>query len=223
MNLDKLSIFGTDNIGIYVFTNDKYTILPKIDDRLVLDKIQEVLKTELIETTVAKSVLVGILVSGNNDVIILPKTITDDEYQSIKQQAKDVRVEILDIKPTALGNIILMNSHAALLYKELTDVEVEKIRKVIQVEAVKRGSIANIITVGSVGVVTDKAGLVHVDVTEEELTELSEFFKVKLDTGTVNFGSVFIRSGLIANKNGVLVGSSTTGPEILRIQRAFND
>ncbi|BCU70801.1 translation initiation factor IF-6 [Stygiolobus caldivivus] len=223
MNVDKLSIFGTDNIGIYIFTNDKYTILPKIDDRQVLDKIQEILKTEIIQTTVAKSVLVGILTSGNNDVIILPKTVTDEEYQSIKQQAKDARVEVLDIKPTALGNILLMNSHAALVYKELSDVEVEKIKKIIQVEAIRKGSIANIITVGSVGVVTDKAGLVHVDVTDEELNQLSEFFRVRLDTGTVNFGSVFVRSGLVANKNGVLVGSSTTGPEILRIQRAFND
>ena len=223
MNIEKLSIFGTDNIGVYIFTNDKYTILPKIDDKEVIEKIQEVLKTEVIQTTVAKSVLVGILVSGNNDVILLPRTVTDDEYQTIKEQAKDVRVEIVDIKHTALGNIILTNTHAALLYKELSDAEAEKIKKVLGLENVKKGSIANIITVGSVAVITDKAGLVHVDVTDEELNQLSEFFKVKLDTGTVNFGSVFIRSGLVANKNGVLVGSSTTGPEILRIQRAFND
>jgi translation initiation factor 6 len=223
MIVDKLSIFGTDNIGVFIFTNDKYTIMPKIDDKEVIEKIQEVLKTEIIQTTVARSILVGVLVSGNNDTILVPKTILDDELKIIKGAAKDVRVEVVNIKPTALGNIILCNTNAALVYPELTDIELERIKKSLGFEKVKRGTIANILTVGSVAVITNKAGLVHVDVTEEELNELSEFFKVKLDTGTVNFGSAFIRSGLVANSNGVLVGSSTTGPEILRIQRAFSD
>jgi translation initiation factor 6 len=223
MIVDKLSIFGTDNIGVFIFTNDKYTIMPKIDDKEVIEKIQEVLKTEIIQTTVARSILVGVLVSGNNDTILVPKTILDDELKIIKEAAKDVRVEVVNIKPTALGNIILCNTNAALVYPELTDIELERIKKSLGLEKVKRGTIANILTVGSVAVITNKAGLVHVDVTEEELNELSEFFKVKLDTGTVNFGSAFIRSGLVANSNGVLVGSSTTGPEILRIQRAFSD
>ncbi|AHC51703.1 translation initiation factor IF-6 [Sulfolobus acidocaldarius SUSAZ] len=223
MILDKLSIFGTDNIGIYIFTNDKYTIIPKIDDKEVIEKIQGILKTEIIQTTISKSVLVGILVTGNNDVILLPRTALADEIKIIKEQAKDVRVEVVDIRPTALGNIILSNTHGALIYQDLSEAEINKVKKALQIDNAIKGTIANIITVGSVAVITDKAGLVHIDATEEELKKLSELFKVKLDSGTVNFGSVFIRSGLVANRNGVLVGSSTTGAEILRIQRAFSD
>ena len=223
MIIEKLNIFGTDNIGIYLFTNDKYTIVPKNIDNNTINKIQEVLKTEIIQATIAKSFLIGIFVAGNNNVILLPKNTEDDEIKKIKEIAKDVRVEILDIKPTALGNIILTNSYGTLVYPEVTSVEFKKIREAVGIDNIEKGTIANIITVGSVGVVTDKAGLIHIDSTEDEIQKLSNLFKVKIDAGTVNFGSAFIHSGLVANRNGVLVGASTTGPEILRIQRAFSD
>jgi translation initiation factor 6 len=29
MNLQRLSIFGTDNIGVYIYTNNKYTVVPR--------------------------------------------------------------------------------------------------------------------------------------------------------------------------------------------------
>lgn len=223
MIIDKLTIFGTDNIGIYIFTNDKYTIVPKNLDIGTIQKIQETFKTEIIQATIAKSFLIGIFVAGNNNVILLPRNVDDEEVKKIKDIARDVRVEILDIRPTALGNIILTNSYGALIYPELSSIEFKKIKESLQIDNIEKGSIANIITVGSVGVITDKAGLVHIDTTEEELGKLSKLFRVKIDTGTVNFGSAFIHSGLIANRNGVLVGSATTGPEILRIQRAFSD
>ncbi|BFH74390.1 translation initiation factor IF-6 [Sulfurisphaera javensis] len=223
MIIDKLTIFGTDNIGIYLFTNDKYTIVPKNIDIETIKKIQETLKTEIIQTTIARSFLIGIFVAGNNNVILLPKNVDDEEVKKIKDIARDVRVEVLDIKPTALGNIILANSYGALVYPELTTIEFKKVKESLGVNNIEKGTIANIITVGSVGVVTDKAGLIHIDATEDEIDKLSKLFKVKIDTGTVNFGSVFIHSGLVANKNGILVGTATTGPEILRIQRAFSD
>jgi len=223
MIIDKLTVFGTDNIGIYLFTNDKYTIVPKNIDNDTINKIQEILKTEIIQVTVAKSFLIGILVSGNNEVILLPKNTEEDEIKKIKEIAKDVRMEVLDIKPTALGNIILANSYGALVYPELTNVEFKKIKEALGIDNIEKGTIANIITVGSVGVITNKAGLIHIDTTEEEIQRLSNLFRVKIDAGTVNFGSAFVHSGLVANDNGVLVGASTTGPEILRIQRAFSD
>lgn len=223
MIIDKLTVFGTDNIGIYIFTNDKYTLVPKNVDNGTINKIREILKTEIIQTTVAKSILIGIFVTGNNEVILLPKNADDEEVKRIKEIAKDIRVETLDIKPTALGNIILTNSYGALVYPELTSPEFKRVKESLGIDNIEKGTIANIITVGSVGVITNKAGLIHIDATEEEIQKLNNLFKVKIDTGTVNFGSAFIHSGLVANSNGVLVGASTTGPEILRIQRAFNE
>ena len=223
MNLQKLSIFGTDNIGVYIFTTNKYTIIPKGLDSSTKESIAKTLGTELVEAEVSRSFILGILINGTDNGILLPKSVTDEELKILKDNLKDCRIEVLNSKVTALGNTILANNKGAIIYPEFNDIEEKIIKETLGIEEIKRAKIAQMATVGSVGVVTNRGGLVHVDTTEEELKELEKIFKVKIDIGTVNFGSVFIRSGLVANDKGVLVGSSTTGPEILRIQKALGD
>jgi translation initiation factor 6 len=46
--------------------------------------------------------------------------------------------------------------------------------------------------------------------------------KVELFRVTVNDGSKFVRSGLLANDWGVVVGSRTKGPELMLLSAAFN-
>ncbi|EZQ06905.1 MULTISPECIES: translation initiation factor IF-6 [Acidianus] len=222
MNVQRISIFGTDNIGVYMFSNDKYSFIPPGLDKDVKEAIQENLKTEIIETTVSDSFLLGVLICGNNDSILLPRSVRDDEVSKIKMIAKDSRIQVIDIKATALGNTILTNDNGALIYPDFSEVELKKIKEALNMDNVIKGRIAHVSVVGSVGVVTKKGGVVHIDATEEEIKSLENLFKVKIDIGTVNFGSAFIRSGLVANSNGVLIGSSTTGPEILRIQNALS-
>ncbi|MEM4884172.1 MAG: translation initiation factor IF-6 [Saccharolobus sp.] len=223
MNLQRLSIFGTDNIGVYIFTTNKYTIIPKGLDSLTKESIAKTLGTELVEAEISRSFILGALINGTDNGILLPKSVTDEELKILKDNLKDCRIEVLNSKVTALGNTILANNKGAIIYPEFNDIEEKIIKETLGIEEIKRAKIAQMATVGSVGVVTNRGGLVHVDTTEEELKELEKIFKVKIDIGTVNFGSVFIRSGLVANDKGVLVGSSTTGPEILRIQKALGD
>ncbi|MEM0091363.1 MAG: translation initiation factor IF-6 [Saccharolobus sp.] len=223
MNLQRLSIFGTDNIGVYIFTTNKYTIIPKGLDSLTKESITKILGTELVEAEISRSFILGVLINGTDNGILLPKSVTDEELKILKDNLKDCRIEVLNSKVTALGNTILANNKGAIIYPEFNDIEEKIIKETLGIEEIKRAKIAQMVTVGSVGVVTNRGGLVHVDTTEEELKELEKIFKVKIDIGTVNFGSIFIRSGLVANDKGVLVGSSTTGPEILRIQKALGD
>ncbi|MEM0188456.1 MAG: translation initiation factor IF-6 [Saccharolobus sp.] len=223
MNLQRLSIFGTDNIGVYIFTTNKYTIIPKGLDSLTKESIAKILGTELVEAEISRSFILGALINGTDNGILLPKSVTDEELKILKDNLKDCRIEVLNSKVTALGNTILANNKGAIIYPEFNDIEEKIIKETLGIEEIKRAKIAQMATVGSVGVVTNRGGLVHVDTTEEELKELEKIFKVKIDIGTVNFGSIFIRSGLVANDKGVLVGSSTTGPEILRIQKALGD
>ncbi len=223
MNIKRVSIFGTDNIGVYIFTNNKYTIVPKGVEKEVKDAISEILNTEIIEAEISRSFIIGIYITGNDNGILLPKTTTTDELKILKENLKDCRIEVLNSRVTALGNTILTNNNGAVIYPEFTNAEEKIIKETLGVDEIKKTRIAQMITVGSVGVVTNKGGLVHINASEEELKELEKLFKVKIDIGTVNFGSVFIRSGLIANDKGALVGSSTTGPEILRIQKALGE
>ncbi|MCS7098812.1 MAG: translation initiation factor IF-6, partial [Sulfolobales archaeon] len=113
------------------------------------------------------------------------------------------------------------NSKSMYAHPELNREVASKIASILRTSSYVLKSIANIPTVGSAAVVTDKGGLVHPNASEEELRKLSEFFGVEFDVGTVNFGIGFVRSGLVANNYGVLVGELTTGPEIIRITKAL--
>ncbi|MEM0373979.1 MAG: translation initiation factor IF-6 [Sulfolobaceae archaeon] len=222
MNINKLSIFNNDNLGVYIFCNDKYVIIPKGIDVKTKELIAETLKAEIIEAEVARSPLIGVFLVGNNNVLLVPKIITTEELSYLKQNLKDMRVEIFESKVTALGNTILLNDHAAYLYQDFSNEEVTRLSKLLQLDNIKKGTIANFITIGAVAVVTNRGGVVHIDATDNEVKELEKLFKVKIGVSTVNFGSVFLRSGLVANSKGALVGSSTTGPEILRIQKSLS-
>ena len=85
----------------------------------------------------------------------------------------------------------------------------------------KIGTVAQLSIVGSCGVATNKGCLLHRDVMEEEMGIVEKTLGVNADIGTVNFGTPFVKSGLIANSNGFVVGKMTTGPEIVRVDEAL--
>jgi len=220
MPLDKLKIFGNPNIGVYIYVNNRIALIPEGLTSSAKRKIREVLGVETVEARVGGSPLLGIFLAGNDNVILAPKIITDQELERLRDVG--LKVEVVHGVFTALGNIVLANSKAALLHPEINDRELETIVSALGVEKARRGVIAKIPTVGSAAVVTDTGGLVHPDADESELEELSQFFDVDVDVGTVNFGVAFIKTGLVANNYGALVGGNTTGPEIMRVMKALN-
>jgi len=218
--IEKMDIRGNPNIGIYIFTNDRITIVPPLLEEKELSIIRTVLKTKIIITTIGGMNLVGILVAGNNKGLLLPNFVRDHEYEIIKREFEG-NVAIVKSRYTALGNICLVNDRAALVHPEAYPEVRDIVKDVLEVETVEKGTIANIPTVGSAAYVNNRGGLVHPDADEAEISYLSQLFGVPIDIGTVNFGIGFIRSGLVANSFGIIVGSRTTGPEMMRIMQVF--
>lgn len=217
----RASFNGNIFIGAFIFTNDKFTLVPFETPSKLYDTIREVLKTEIFTVKIMNSSIIGILIAGNNNGILLPHLTLDEEIESLKKVLGDkVNIGVLPSKKTALGNIILANDKAALVHPELDSKSIKTIEDVLDVP-VEKGTIANILTVGSAAVVTNKGMIVHPDASEEELKFLEDFFKVRVDVGTVNFGVSFVKTGLVANTHGALVGERTTGPEIMRIEQTL--
>ncbi len=220
MALERARIFGNPNIGIYVFVNNKFALVPKGIDGRVKRKIADILSVEVFEITIAKSPLIGVFVAGNDRAVLVPRIAEEEEVEYLKNLG--LPVSVIDTAYTALGNVVLSNNRAALLHPEIPDADAEKIVKALGVERWRKATIAGVPTVGSAAVITEKGGVVHPDASDAELEELRKFFGVFVDTGTVNFGIAFIKTGLLANNVGALVGERTTGPEIMRIMRALN-
>mgnify|MGYP000277021792 CR=1 FL=1 len=220
MPLDKLRIFGNPNIGVYVFANNKIALVPQGVESSAKKKVSDILNVDVIEARIAGTFLLGVLVAGNDRVLLVPRITRDEEVEYLKNLG--LYVQVVHTTFTALGNIILANSRAAVFHPELDKSEVQKLSELLGIKEYIQTSVAGIPTVGSVAVITDRGGVIHPDVRDEELHKLAEFFGVPLDVATVNFGVAFIRTGLVANNYGALVGEKTTGPEILRITKALN-
>jgi len=222
MNINKLRVYGNPNIGVYVFANDNIAITPPGLNEDEKKMIIETLNVELIETKIADTILVGVMIAGNNNGIILPRNTGDEEYTYLKNILKHygLNVEILRSKNTALGNLVLVNDNAAIVGSELERSEVMRVRNALDVEVVQK-DILYLTIPGSLAVATNNGGVIHPDVSDEELKGIEKILKIPFERATVNSGIPFIKTGLIANTYGALVGELTTGPEILRIQRGL--
>jgi len=221
--ISKLSLYGNINIGVYIFANNRIAFIPKNTDHKIIDIIAKTLNVDVYSISIADLSIIGVMMAGNDNGIILPKIIKDSELLDIKRSLKkyDINMLVLDSKYTALGNLILTNNKGAVVYPEFEKEVVKMIRDVLGIQNIEQRYIAGIPVVGSIGVVTDNGGMIHPGASDTELQLLEEVFKVPLTTGTVNFGVVFVKSGLVANNYGIIVGENTTGPELMRIQEAF--
>lgn len=222
MNISKIRVYGSPHIGVFVFANDKAAIVPPDLDKKVLNDISETLNVEIVETKVAKTVLNGVMITGNNYGILLPRTVTEDEYSYLKKvlSKHGLEVYVTRSKYTALGNVMLVNNKAAVVNEEFEREELISIKEVLNVNIHTR-NVMNLTIPGGLAVVTDRGGVIHPDVPDDEVKVLMNLFGVYIEKATVNSGIPFVKSGIVTNNKGILVGEITTGPEILRVRRGL--
>ncbi|MCS7386901.1 MAG: translation initiation factor IF-6 [archaeon GB-1867-005] len=217
--IERVTIYGSSSIGVFCLATDSYVILPPDVADKTLKVVEEVLQVSVAQTRIGGSVLVGALAVGNNNGILLPYYVSEEEVSFLKSALK-INVDTLPSKKTALGNVILANDNAAVIHPKLEAKAKRVIEDVLGVEVID-ALIAGLPIVGAAAVITNKGGLVHPLVTEEELKNISSIFKVNVDVGTVNAGFPFVGIGIVANSRGALVGAATTGPELAHIERAL--
>ena len=212
---------GIPTIGVLSLTTENITLLPIFLDEKDVLEVKETLKTEVLKTKLAGSSLIGSLAAANSRAILLPSIVEDEELKNIENFIKDLDLDVvigtLETKNTALGNLILVNDYGCLISPEIRDLKKE-IEDLLSIPT-EVGTIAELPTVGSNAVVTNKGLLVHPLVEDEELEFLKDLFKVEYcGKGTANKGSTSVGANLIANTKGAIVGGDTTGPELLAIE-----
>lgn len=206
---------GDANIGLYGFSTDKYTVFPEHTQELYLLS-ENIIKCNNILP------LCSILLAGNSYGIIGPYSLEDNSKEEITKQAKNIGIEVefIKSKENAIGNLILTNDKGAVISQTLKDHK-KIIEDVLNVE-VTVGKIMGLDIVGSLGIATNKGFLISTYATEEEYARIKDALKVDGDIGTVNYGSPFIKSGIIANSRGVLIGENSTGIEVGRIVESLD-
>ncbi|MEM7825255.1 MAG: translation initiation factor IF-6 [Candidatus Aenigmatarchaeota archaeon] len=222
MKILQINFFGDHNVGMYGKACDKFCFLSFLVQENIIKKIENLLKVKVYPVSIAKTDFIGILCCLNSNGIVLPKILAEKELEILREIKKELGINLgtIESKFTAVGNLILCNDKGALLSKTFTKKDKKKVEDLLGVNS-EYLSVAKIKTLGSCGIATNKGCLIHRDAKEEEIKIIEDVLKVKVDVGTANFGSPFVGSCIIANSNGALIGSSTTGPEFLRISEAL--
>ena len=220
MAIYRYTVYKSPNVGIFVKANDSIILVPHGFADTKSDKLAEYLQVKQVHASVADTRLLGPMTVMNNNGILLPSIASDDEVQALRQ-ASQLNVERVDSKFTAIGNLIAVNDNGALLSPLLSGGEVDRqVRDVLGVQT-QSMAVGGFVQTGSMIVATNAGAGVHPKASEDEIKAVSEVLQVPAEELTVNGGIPFLSSGVVANTKSVVVGSRTSGPELIMLSRIF--
>ena len=217
-NFSRADFNGDPNLGLYGFATNDYCLLGTKPQNKILNGLKRALAVEVKITTISGTEFIGLFAAGNSNGIVVTKIIEDYELERLKNMF-DINIEMIKSKETAIGNLVLCNDNACLISLSL-----KKFKNVIQDTLdceVDIGKISKLDIVGSVGRANNFGCLCHREANEKEMKKIEDLLKVKVDVGTVSYGSPFVKAGIIVNDNGVVFSSPTTGAELGRIEEVF--
>ncbi|MBA3977278.1 MAG: translation initiation factor IF-6 [Nitrosopumilus sp.] len=206
-------------MGIFAKSNDSIVLLPYGYAETKSKKLVDYLEVEPIFVSIAGNRLIGPMVVLNNNGMILPSLASDDEITYLKQ-VTGLNVARLDSKLTAIGNLISANDHGAIvspLFKGEFDKQIEDILGI----NVHTMPIADFNQTGSMLVSNNYGAGIHPKASEKEIEIVSSILKVDVEPLTINGGIPYLSSGIICNSKSLVVGSITTGPELIMLSRGF--
>ena len=210
-------VFVSPHIGVICIANETVAIVPPGLTQRKMNQFGETLGVRVCSTTIGGSTLVGALVTGNSNAVLVPHTIQDYELKRIEEFS---RVLVVESKWTALGNVVLANDLGAIIHPDASDEIVNATRDGLKVGPTF-GTLGNLSFVGALGVATNKGAMVAPNTSEEERTIVKNGLHVETELSSTNGGVPFIKSGILANTKGAVVGPLTRGAELMQVSRTL--
>jgi translation initiation factor 6 len=199
-------------------SNEEYILAPRGLAKTKISKLSEYLNVESIEISIGGSRLLGPLIAMNNKGILVSRLADENEIKTLKKST-GLPVERLLSKYTSVGNLISANDKGVIASKLLKDEE-NQIVDVLDAP-VEFLTIASFNHVGAIMVSGNVGSAIHPQASDEEITKAVKILKVDVEPITINRGLPFIASGIILTKEKAIVGSLTTGPELIMLSRIF--
>jgi translation initiation factor 6 len=219
MDIIKYDVYRGPNLGVYIRVNDSIILVPMGFAKTKADNLAKYLNVDIHYTSIANTRLIGALCVMNNKGILLPTTAYQNEYDYLKKET-DLEIGILDTKFNALGNVICSNDKGAVVSPWLSKESCKTISDVLGVEVIQK-KIAGFNQTGVMLVANATGAVIHPEADEEDMKVIANVLGVKIEHSTINNGIPYVSSGILVNNNNVVIGSLTTGPEIMMLTRAF--
>ena len=218
LKVRKTNFRGNPNVGMYLYVTDKFCLAGAEVLESEYPALEETLGVPVTRASVAGTGLLGVFLAGTNDVLLVPNIVSDRELAAFKKLP--VTVHVIDTTFTALGNNMLVNDNGALVAPDYSAAERKVVEDALGVP-VKQFGIEDITVVGSAAVATNTGCLIHRSAQAFEVELAEATLKVPVVRGTVNMGSGFVRGGIAANANGMIIGDTSGGPEIVNAEEAL--
>lgn len=219
MDLEKLKVGDSPQIGIYVALGKDIAIVPENILKSQKEKIEKFLKVKCYVRNIAESLLNGILAKIIDDKVILSKVANSQDIKFFEKLG--LRVLVLD-SYHAIGNLIVNLEDKVLISEEFDSKTKKKIKDFLGKDVIVY-QLENMPAVGAY-LVTNKNGFaVSPSANEKDMKKIEKLLNLKGNIATINYGDGFISNGLLVNDFGVLVGELTTGYELIRINDIFLD
>ena len=219
MDIIKYDVYRQPNIGVYINVNDTIGLVPMGFAETKANKLAEYLNVEIFHTAIANTMLIGTLSVMNNKGILLPSTAYQDEYDYLKNET-DLEVGVLDTKFNALGNVICANDKGAIVSPALSKEDCKIISDVMGVEVLQK-KIAGSHLSGVSLKANNTGGVIHPEAEEKDIKIIEDLLSVNIEQTSINGGVPYVTSGILANNHCIIVGSMTSGSEIMNLTRAF--
>ncbi len=212
----KMSINGNDYVGAFAVATDSYALIAERIGARYEHVIEEVLRKKIARVSINGSDLIGIYVAANSHALLLPELAYRNEADLAARQLDDVNVAVLETGLNALRNNILANDKIAIINPMYSSSEAKIIGDNMGVEVIRMG-IGGFSTVGANNILTNKGMVMNNRVSGEEEEALRKLVS-SVSQSTANMGSLSIGLCTIANSEGIIAGSSTSGYEIANME-----
>ncbi len=209
---------GRESLGVYARASDEACLIPPTLTEDAPDEVEQALEVNALELTIGGTSIVGALTAMNTHGVLVADIVHDHEVKTLEDAGLEVGV--LEGIVNAAGNAVLCNDHGAVADPRFSEDLLTVIEQTLDVD-VEIGTVGGVRTPATAALATNKGVLVHPKATEAEIATLEEILEVEAMEGTVNHGSPYVGSGVVANQQGALIGPTTTGPEINRIEEAL--
>ena len=200
------------NIGMCALANDRICFVGSFSDPGFKEKIQEILDIkEVVETNFNGFNTLPMFACMNNKLAFVPKPFLEKELL----ETYELEVIELDV-PYLIGNLIIMNNKGIIFSKILKDYAPSFGAEVVNELC------GNNEVIATQAFVNDKGFVVSPSIKPEEFEILEKVLKVKGLITTINYGSVFVKDGILGNNNGLILGDKTSNREYDLIYNFFS-
>lgn len=209
---------GRESLGVYARASEKACLVPSTLADEERERIEEALEVPVIPMTVGGTTIVGALSAMNSNGVLLADIVHEHEAERLENEG--LSVGVLEGVVNAAGNAVLCNDNGAVADPRLPEALLTVIEKTLEVD-VEIGTVGGVRTPATSALATNRGALVHPKATEAEVATVEAVLGVEAMAGTVNHGSPYVGSGVVANEEGALIGTTTTGPELNRLEEAL--